>query len=98
MNRVFRMTAVALLIVFLFAGCMTHVHTVGAGPQTGEVVTQRQWYVLWGLVDITTPDTAAMAAGAEDYEITTEFTVLDAVIGFFTGVATVYPRSVSVTK
>ena len=98
MNRVFRMTAVALLIVFLFAGCMTHVHTVGAGPQTGQVVTQRQWYVLWGLVDINAPDTAEMAAGADDYEITTEFTVLDVVIGMFTGIATVYPRSVSVTR
>ena len=98
MNRVFRLTAAALAILFLFASCMTHVHTVGAGPQTGEVVTQRQWYVLWGLVDITAPDTAEMAGGAEDYEIKTEVTVLDAVIGFFTGIASVYPRSVSVTK
>ena len=98
MNRVVKLVSIAVLVTFVLASCMTHVHTVGQGPQTYETVTERQWYVLWGLVDINAPDTAEMAAGADDYEITTEFTVLDVVIGMFTGIATVYPRSVSVTR
>ena len=98
MNRVSKLVSIVVLVVFVLASCMTHVHTVGAGPQGNETVSERQWYVLWGLVDITTPDTERMAAGAEDYEIVTEFEVLDVVIGFFTGIATVYPRTVKVIR
>ncbi len=98
MNRVARLVSIVVLVVFVLASCMTHVHTVGEGPQSFETVSERQWYVLWGLVDITTPDTERMAAGAEDYEIVTEFEILDVVIGFFTGIATVYPRTVKVIK
>ena len=98
MNRVAKLVSIVVLVVFVLASCMTHVHTVGEGPQSFETVSERQWYVLWGLVDITTPDTERMAAGAEDYEIVTEFEVLDVVIGFFTGIATVYPRTVKVIR
>ena len=98
MSRVIKLVSITVLVTFALASCMTHVHTVGQGPQTYETVTERQWYVLWGLVDITTPSTERMAAGAEDYEIVTEFTPLDVVIGFFTGIATVYPRSVTVVR
>ncbi|TVR30570.1 MAG: hypothetical protein EA404_12130 [Spirochaetaceae bacterium] len=98
MNRAARLVSIVVLVVFVLASCMTHVHTVGEGPQSFETVSERQWYVLWGLVDITTPDTERMAAGAEDYEIVTEFEILDVVIGFFTGIATVYPRTVKVIK
>jgi len=39
-----------------------------------------------------------MSGGATDYTIKTEFSVVDVVIGLFTGYVTVYPRTVTVTK
>ena len=39
-----------IFLSILFVGCATHVHTVGAGPQTGQVASARQWYILWGLI------------------------------------------------
>ena len=59
---------------------------------------KRQWYVLWGLVPIGEVDSATLAGGATDYTIKTEQNVLDVLINFVTSMATVYSRTVSVTK
>jgi len=39
-----------------------------------------------------------MAGGAANYEIKTEQSPLDIIINFFTGIVTVYSRTVTVTK
>ncbi|RMF57775.1 MAG: hypothetical protein D6748_10425 [Calditrichaeota bacterium] len=95
-----KITSVLLILSFIFVltGCFTNIHRVGNGPQQGVKVEQRQWYVLWGLVPINQVDSQSMAGGATDYEIKTEFTFVDIVIGFFTGIITVQPRTVKVTK
>ena len=87
-----------LSMCVILAGCFTINHKVGNGAQGAAKVEQRQWYVLWGLVPITEVDSQAMAAGAKDYTITTSFTPLDIIIGIFTGIVTVQPRTVTVTK
>ncbi len=83
-------------VTLLVASCYTQHHVVGEGAKGNRVETSRTWYVLWGLVPINKVDTKEMAKGAKDYEITTQFTFLDMVIGFFTGIITVYPMSVEV--
>ena len=90
----------ALLIVAMLCviGCAAHVHKVGNGAQGTEFMAERQWYVLWGLVPVNDVDTHAMAAGATDYEIVTEYTLVDGVISIFTNVVTVQCRTVSVQK
>jgi len=94
-----KIAVVLCLLVFVFVtGCMTHVHTIGAGPKGSTVVEQRQWYVLWGLVPINNVNTKAMAAEATDYEIMTQQSALDFIINIFTGWVTVYSRTVTVTK
>ena len=65
----------------MLMGCSTHVHTVGMGPQIGEVESARQWYVLYGAVPLNTVDTGAMANGADDYEIKTATMPFDVLIG-----------------
>lgn len=94
--------AVSAFLLFLFilslVGCAAHIHKVGDGPQGDEMIQKRQWYVLWGLVPINDVDTAEMAKGVEDYKIRTEQSVLDVIINCFTGVVTVYSRTVTVTK
>lgn len=92
-------TSIVLIAsVLVIAGCATHTHKIGNGPQTGAETTQRQWYVLWGLVPINDVNTETMAGGAADYEIKTQATFVDSIISIFTGLITVYPRSVKVTK
>lgn len=85
-------------VMLLTAGCMTHKHVIGAGAKTGAVEQERAWYILWGLVPLNAVDTKLMAKGATDYEIKTEQSVLDVIINIFTGIVTVYSRTVEVKR
>lgn len=89
---------VIVLLITSLVGCMTLNHTVGNGPKKNRTETQRQWYVLFGLVPINQVDSQAMAGDASDYEITSQITFVDGVITAFTSIATVYCQSVTVTK
>ncbi|RED91304.1 Bor/Iss family lipoprotein [Marinoscillum furvescens] len=90
--------AIALLIMLSVSSCYTMTHTVGAGAQGTSTTAKKQWYALWGLVPISNVDTKAMAGGASDYTITTQQSFGDGVIGMFTGIVTIQPRTVKVTK
>ena len=97
-----KFSAAVLILGLLFViGCSTHVHKVGNGAQgndRNDMIEARQWYVLFGLVPISEVDTNAMAGEATDYEITTELTAIDIIIGLFTGVVSVSSRTVTVQK
>jgi hypothetical protein len=86
------------LVLLVSVGCMAHVHKVGAGASAGDSASQRQWYILWGIVPLNNVDSNQMAAGASNYEIKTSFTPVDFIINIFTGVVTVGSRTVTVTK
>ena len=62
-------TVVLIMIVssLFLIGCSTHIHTVGTGPQTGQIESARQWYILYGLIPLNTVDTGAMAGGVANY-------------------------------
>jgi hypothetical protein len=93
-------TSIVLIVGMLaIIGCSASVHThkIGNGPQTGAEMTERQWYVLWGLVPINDVKTETMTTGATDYEIKTQVTFVDGIISGFTGWL-LSPRSVTVTK
>ena len=92
--------AAILLVVFCFVlvGCFTIQHQVGKGAQTGVSVEKKQWFILFGLVPLNSVNTNQMSGGATDYTIKTEQSVVDVVIGIFTGYVTIYPRTVTVTK
>ncbi len=95
-----KLFAILLLVVFSFyaTGCYTMHHVVGEGAKGSQVEEARQWYVLWGLVPINEVDSKEMADGAENYKITTQHTFVDVVIGIFTGIITVMPKTVKVQK
>lgn len=88
--------AVVMMAVVL-SSCMSLTHTVGAGG-SGESVTKRQWYVLWGLVPINEVDSKAMAGGAQNYTVKSSVTPLDFIINIFTGIITVNSQTVEVKK
>ena len=79
-NKLF---AITLIISMLFISCATHFHTVGIGPQTGVVQASRQYYIIFGLVPINSVDTIELAGidmngnPIENYEIKTQYTVVD---------------------
>ena len=89
---------VLLLATLLMVGCATHVHTIGQGGSGGQMLQERQWYILWGLVPLNDVSTDAMSGGAADYTIQTQTSFLDGVINIFTGFITVNSRTVTVTK
>ena len=102
-----KLIAITLIISMLFISCATHLHTVGYGPQTGVKATARQYYLLYGLVPLNTVDTNEMAGTdivgnqIEDYEIQTQFGVLDITINWislFTTGLFISSRTVTVTK
>lgn len=95
-----RKATVALLVLALLLApsCYTFKHTVGTGPSTGQVEEEGAWFAFWGLLPITKPDSKAMAGGAANYRVTTQFTFLDCVITFFTGIVTIHKQTVQVEK
>ena len=98
--RIRRFTAslVVAVSLALLCGCAQHIHKIGSGPSGTDVVEQRQWYILFGLVPLNNADTSVMAAGATNYQIKTAITPLDFVINIFTEWVTVVSRTVTVTK
>ena len=90
-------SAAFLAAMVIVVGCSTHTHVVGTGAQEWRGESERQWYFAYGLAAINDVDTATMAAGIENYEITTQTTFVDGLIGAITwGLVTA--RTVTVTK
>ncbi len=87
-----------VLAVCVFSSCYTIKHTVGSGGTSGAQMEKKQWYAVWGLVPINKIDTKAMAAGAENYTITTQHSFVDYVISFFTNIVTINVMTVKVEK
>ena len=100
MKRVKKTVAMlALSVIMLVAvGCSTHIHTVGDGPQSQQVQSARQWFILFGLVPLNTVDTATMVGDASDFEIKTQTAPIDILIGIPASYITVSSRTVTVTK
>lgn len=94
------LTKLALLaaLVVPLSGCYTFTHQVGTGASGGTETEARQWFILWGLVELNDVDSKQMAGNATNYTVTTEFTFLDVVISFFTSLGTVYVQTVSVER
>ncbi len=93
-----KLAAAFLLVAMVFViGCSTHVHTIGKGAQSTDVIESRQWYFLYGLVPINDVDTNAMAGDAADYEITTQYGIIDILISAVTS-SIIHTRTVSVRK
>ena len=90
--------AVLILGVLLVIGCAAHVHKVGNGAQSNDMIVARQWYVLYGLMPVNKVDTSTMAGAATDYEIITQYTGLDVIFNIVAGVTSVNSRTVIVRK
>jgi len=94
-----------MIMSMIFVGCATHVHNIGTGPEIGNKVTARQWYLFYGLVPLNSVDTNEMANSAENYEIQTQVGPTDLAISVGLGIVTlgigpaiIQSRTVTVIK
>ncbi len=80
---------VSLMCVFvmtlLVTSCYTHTYSVGKGAQTGIEVTEKNHYLILGLVPLSTSNPSEMAGGAQNYTVTHEHTFVDGLINAITG-------------
>ena len=88
---------ILMIMVVIFVGCSTHIHTIGDGASGNDKDVKRQWYVAFGLATLNEVDTREMAGEAENYEIKTQTTFIDGLIGVLT-YSLISPRTVTVTK
>jgi hypothetical protein len=96
--RKFKALIVVLVFAFAITSCYSLEHTVGAGAQGNDVVSEKQWYALWGLVPLNDVDSQEMARGAENYTIHSQFKFVDYVISAFTGIITIQVLTVEVER
>jgi hypothetical protein len=80
------------------SSCYTMSHQVGSGGTGASESSERQWFILFGLVPINHVDSHEMAGGASDYTVTTEQSALDVLINIFTAWISVYSREITVSK
>jgi len=97
MNRV-ACSILVLCTLLPLAGCFTMTHQVGTGGTHTSDQDERQWWILWGLVPLNDVDSRAMAGGATDYTVKTEWSPIDVILNIFTSFVTVYSQTVTVTK
>jgi predicted small secreted protein len=86
-----------LAISFILTSCYTLTFSVGRGAVGGNVVTEKNHYLICGLVPLRTCDPAQMAGGSANYTVTVEHTFIDGLLSAITG-GIYSPTTVTVTK
>jgi len=84
MKNKFVTCAVFSFLCLSMASCYTLSYTVGNGPQTGETLVEKNYYVVSGLAPIKTANPAKMAGDAKNYQVTITHTFVDGLINLLT--------------
>lgn len=92
-----RGAALAVLFTALLAsGCVSHQHIVGLGPTGSEERTERQYFILFGLIRANEVDTQRLADGLNSYQIETWYSFTDLLWAPILLVLTMTSRTVAV--
>ena len=98
MRKAITLSLCAVFLSVTLGGCFTFRHTVGNGGTGQTSVAQKQWFILWGLVPLNNVDGGKLAAGATDYTVQTQLSIVDFLISIVTQWITVMPMTCTVTK
>jgi hypothetical protein len=98
MSKKISLILVSVILITTLMSCAAHRHVIGKGATMGQSTSERQWYILYGLIPLNKVDTSVMAGGKTDYEIKTEQSAIDILLNLITGYLTIYSRTVTVTK
>ncbi|MDR2963876.1 MAG: Bor family protein [Bacteroidales bacterium] len=87
----------AIAIAAFMTSCYTQTYSVGSGAQSGTTVTQKNHYVIGGLVPLKVSDPQQMAGGAQNFTVKTQQSFVDGFLRVITsGIYT--PTTTTVTK
>ena len=89
-------TALAVALSVAATGCVTHQHVVGLGPTGTGSVSERQYYALFGLLQVNEVDTQRFAPELTSYAIDTRFSFSDLLLTAILLPFTVTTRTVTV--
>lgn len=98
LRPLFRRLPCLLLLALSPAACVAHEHRVGVGPTGLGSDSQRQFYLLFGLVRTNEVDAARMADDLTGYSITTEFSFTDLLLAPLLLPLTMTSRTVTVAR
>ena len=101
MKKALRLMLCLSFLAMPLSGCFTLNHTVGNGGQGTEVASNRQWYILWGLIPLNNVDGEKMALEknlTNNYTVKSQMSFVDCLLNIITGIVTVYGQTVSVSK
>ena len=79
------------------SSCYSHTYTIGNGAKSGAQVTEKNLFLLSGLIPLKTADPQNMAGGAANFTVETKQSFIDGLILGITG-GLVAPWTVTVTK
>lgn len=97
MKRTFKVLSVAFAASIMLTSCFSYTSVVGKGAQGNSTVKQWNHYVIGGLAPVGVSDSKAMAAGAQDYTVTTKQSFVNGLIAALT--FSIYtPTTTTVTK
>jgi hypothetical protein len=82
----------------LFCSCYSTLNIAGTGASKSEVVKKKQWYALWGLVQINHVDPKELVGDAGNYSVKTEFTFNDVLLNIFTSLISIESKTVTIIK
>lgn len=88
--------AALVLLALLANGCVAHTHVVGLGATGTGVASERQFYLLFGLLGLNTVDAQRMAPDLTSYTIETGFELGDLLWSPFLVLFTMTSRTVTV--
>jgi len=103
-----KIVVVLIAVVFLCSACYTtkviappeKKITIGSPAQNCvEITSRRIWYILWGIVplnDETTVNDLLTVPPGSAVIVEDKITFVDGLIGIFTGMLTIYPKTLKV--
>ena len=97
MKKIILCVALLFATSLLLTSCYTHTYSVGQGAQTGITVTEKNHFLIYGLVPLKTTNPTKMAGGASNYTVTHQWTFIDGLISGITG-GIYNPTTTTVTK
>ena len=75
---------ISVALIGLMSSCYTHKFSIGEGPKSGVVVTEKNHFFLFGLIPGNTSDPQKMAGDVKDYEVTEKWEFVDGLLNVIT--------------
>jgi hypothetical protein len=84
MKTNFSKILLAILLITSITSCYSVSYAVGSGSKTGEVITEKNQFLVYGLAPLKIADPTKMAGDAKDYQVTIKHTFVDGLFNLIT--------------